>query len=301
MSKVQIWAPLMIIGAALLWSLDGLLRRSLFVLPPDVIVFYEHLLGTILLLPILIRGWGTVKNLKFKGWSALGAVALFSGLLGTLFYTAALGKVQFIQFSVVVLLQQLQPIWAILGGVVILGERMPRRFFVWAIPAFAASYLVSFPHLSATLNPGSATTTAALLALGAGLMWGISTSFSKVVLGRVSAALSTALRFALTSVIAFGAVAVLGHTQALGALSSSQWLTLGAITLSTGMVALLLYYHGLRHVHASASGILELTWPLSAVVIDYLAFGTVLTSTQFRSGRSRDSKFDQRPSPSTLY
>lgn len=273
-------APLLVIGAALLWSLDGILRRSLFVLPPDVIVFYEHLLGAVLLAPILLGNRKALRALRWQGWSALAVVALFSGLLGTLFYTAALGKVQFIQFSVVVLLQQLQPIWAILGGALILGERMPRRFFLWAVLAFVASYFVSFPDLRANLSTGDATTIAASLALGAGLMWGISTSFSKIVLGRVSAPLATALRFSATTLLALVAVIALGHTSSLTGLETSQWATLATITFSTGMVALLLYYLGLRNVHASASGILELTWPLSAVVIDYAYFGNSLSSTQ---------------------
>lgn len=273
--------PLLVIAAALLWSLDGLLRRSLFVLPPDVIVFYEHLLGTALLLPFLIGGWQQLKGLKWKEWSALALVALFSGLLGTLFYTAALGKVFFIQFSVVVLLQQLQPIWVILTAAVVLGERMPKRFFAWAIPAFIASYFVSFPNLHANLSSGDGTTMAALLALGAGLLWGTSTSFSKVVLAKVTPMLATSLRFIVTSVFALVAVFGLGHSQQLTGLDPTQWLTLAGITLSTGMVALAIYYYGLRSVHASSATILELAWPISAIFLDYALLGNSLTATQW--------------------
>lgn len=281
MQKFRTAGPLLVIGAALLWSLDGLLRRSLFVLPPDVIVFYEHLLGTVLLLPILWSGWQQLRALKWPGWSSLGLVALFSGLLGTLFYTAALGKVQFIQFSVVVLLQQLQPIWAMLAAAIVLGERMPKRFFVWALPAIAASYFVSFPNLQANISTGDATTVAALLALGAGVMWGISTSFSKIVLARIPALLATSLRFTVTTGLALGTVFLLGHQTNLTGLEPSQWLTLVAITFSTGMVALALYYLGLRSVHASSASILELTWPLSAIALDFLIYGHTLTLTQW--------------------
>jgi drug/metabolite transporter (DMT)-like permease len=52
---------------------------------------------------------------------------LFSGALGTIFYTAALGKVQYVQFSVVVLLQQLQPIWAILMASFLLKEKIEKK------------------------------------------------------------------------------------------------------------------------------------------------------------------------------
>jgi len=58
-----------------------------------------------------------------KEWLAIALVSLFSGALGTIFYTSALGKVNYIQFSVVVLLQQLQPIWAILAAYFLLKEK----------------------------------------------------------------------------------------------------------------------------------------------------------------------------------
>src|SRR3989338_4319415 len=123
------FGSLAVVLAAFLWSLDGLLRRSLYSLPPGVIVFWEHLLGLVVLLPLILPRMRALRSFTKKQWVAIVGVAFLSGLLGTLFYTAALGKIQYIQFSVVVLLQQLQPLWAILGGVVILGERMPRRFF----------------------------------------------------------------------------------------------------------------------------------------------------------------------------
>jgi len=42
------------------------------------------------------------------------------------------------------------------------------------------------------------------------------------------------------------------------------------ITFSTGLVALLIYYWGLKRVLASRSAILELAWPASAVLVGWL-------------------------------
>jgi hypothetical protein len=50
MKKILAFGPLFIIIAALLWSGDGILRISLYALPPSVVVFYENLLGAIILL-----------------------------------------------------------------------------------------------------------------------------------------------------------------------------------------------------------------------------------------------------------
>jgi hypothetical protein len=35
--------------------LDGIVRRDLYHLPPVTIVFYEHLLGAVILLPLVLR------------------------------------------------------------------------------------------------------------------------------------------------------------------------------------------------------------------------------------------------------
>src|SRR3989344_5520097 len=105
MKKLNLNPGWLVIFAVLLWSLDGILRRS-----------------------------------------------LFSGALGTIFYTAALGQINFIQFSVVVLLQQLQPIWANGTAAIILKEKLPAKFLMWAIVGIAASYVVTFPNLIVNLE-----------------------------------------------------------------------------------------------------------------------------------------------------
>ena len=195
MDKIKRIGPLFIIIASLLWSLDGLLRRSLFTLPPAVIVFFEHILGAILLLPFALRQIKEIKTLSKKEWIALGVVSLFSGALGTILYTGALIQVHFIQFSVVSLLQQLQPIWAITVAAILLKEKISRRFVFWALLAIIGSYFVTFKNFSINFSKDSATIIAALMAVSAGAMWGSSTSFSKVVLKKVSHVTATFFRF----------------------------------------------------------------------------------------------------------
>ena len=91
----------------------------------------------------------------------------------------------------------------------------------------------------------------------------------------------TAARFALTPLFALLLAGFLRQTPALTAISPTQWGYLVAITASTGLVALAIYYFGLARVPASRSAILELTWPVSAVVIGYLFLGERLTVTQW--------------------
>ncbi len=56
------------------------------------------------------------------------------------------------------------------------------------------------------------------------------------------------------------------------------------IVLSTGTVALFIYYYGLKHVLATHATIYELFWPLSAVLIDIFVRGRTLTAGQFLGG-----------------
>ena len=281
MKKIFSIGPLFIIIAALLWSFDGLLRRSLYSLPPAVIVFYEHLLGALLLTPFLFKYFHEIKKMQKKEWVSILIVSLFSGALGTIFYTQALGLVQYIQFSVVVLLQQLQPIWAIIGAAIILREKISKHFIIWAVLGIIAAYLITFRDLKINFVSGQGQIYAALLALGAGFVWAISTSFSKVVLNKVSFWTATALRFWIAPVFALLFIIFQSKIPSLAQITYSQWIFLFAITLSTGMVALVIYYYGLRKTPARVSTICELVWPASAIFIDYFVFKQSLTWTQF--------------------
>jgi len=272
--------PVFIVLAAFLWGLDGILRRSLFSLPPSVIVFYEHFIGAILILPFTLKALRK-ETISRKTWGALLWVALLSGLLGTLMFTSALVKTNFISFSVVFLLQKLQPIFAITAAAIILKEKISRSFIQWAILAILAAYFVTFPEGKIDFSTGQATVTAALLAVGAAFAWGSSTAFSRFGLLRLSHTAMTGLRFLLTTPLAFIAVFLLGNQSQLSGLQPNQLSRLLIIAFSTGLVALWIYYRGLKHTQAKVSTILELAFPLTAVLIDVLLFKNVLAASQY--------------------
>jgi drug/metabolite transporter (DMT)-like permease len=280
MKKISKYGPLFIVIAALLWSLDGVLRRELYALPPAVVVFYEHAIGALVLLPFIGLWWKDLKKMSRNEWIAMIVVSIFSGALGTIFYTAALGKVNYIQYSVVVLLQQLQPIWAILAAAVILKEKISKNFVVWATLALVAAYIITFKDLRINLSSGNGTLIAGILALSAGFMWGTSTAFSKYVLNKVSFLTATALRFFLAPLFALGMVASNNQLGAMTSLSNGQWISLGIIVLTSGLLALAIYYYGLKKTPARVTTICELTWPASAIFIDYVYFHNPLSPTQ---------------------
>ncbi|MBI1833336.1 MAG: DMT family transporter [Candidatus Andersenbacteria bacterium] len=269
-----------VIVASLLWSLDGFLRQSLYSLPPAVVVFWEHVFGFVVLLPIIIFTLQKFRSIRKNQWKAIALVSFLSGALGTVLYTAALGKIQFISFSVVVLLQQLQPLFAIVAAAILLREPINRRFIRLAAVALVAAYFISFPDLKVA-SAASGMVVAALMALGAAASWGASTAFSKYALENTSFLHITAIRFGLTPIFALLFVLVLGQQGSFFALSAPQWWTIITITFSTGLVALTIYYFGLKRIPASRSTLLELTWPLSAAITGHLFLGDRLTVTQW--------------------
>ncbi|NCN82994.1 MAG: DMT family transporter [Candidatus Pacebacteria bacterium] len=277
--KILPLGSLLIIVAASLWALDGLLRRSLYSLPPITIVFLEHLIGSILLVPLFVRQLRK-ESITKRGLMQAAAVAMLSGLLGTLMFTAALVKVSFISLSVVFLLQKLQPLFAISTAHIFLKERLPKSFVLWAAVALIAAYFVTFPSGVVNLNTGAGTLLAALLAFGAAVAWGSGTTLSKSLLNKQSTAMSTSLRFFFTSIFAGLAVAMFGQMASFAQVTSGQLGTLFVIALSTGMVALYIYYQGLKRVEAKVSTMLELTFPLLAVVLDAFVYHVFLSPPQ---------------------
>lgn len=275
--------PLLIVIAASLWALDGIIRRSLYVLPPVTIVFYEHLIGAIILLPFIVKYFRTQK-LNVKEWGLIFWISLLSSLLGTLWFTTALLSTNFISFSVVYLIQKLQPIFAISAGYILLKEKITKEYIKWAVLALGAAYFVTFKDGIVNLSTGQGTVIAALYALGAAFAWGSSTAVSRMALLKRPSEYITGLRFIVTSVLAFVAVYLLGVGSSLTSVNPSQIGRFALIAVSTGMVALLIYYKGLKKTEAKVSTILELVYPLLAVFIDATLYHNFLAPTQYIAG-----------------
>ncbi|PIV71253.1 EamA family transporter, partial [Candidatus Roizmanbacteria bacterium CG17_big_fil_post_rev_8_21_14_2_50_39_7] len=90
----------------------------------------------------------------------------------------------------------------------------------------------------------------------------------------------TGLRFGITTLLALVAVFILNQQSKLFTVTWSQFGQFTFIALSTGMVALLIYYKGLKTTSVRVSTILELTFPLIAVFIDVILYKTVISPIQ---------------------
>ncbi len=281
MQNTTLTGPMFIIIAALLWAFDGLIRQHLYTLPPITIIFFEHLIGLLILSPFVLKYVLKTKLSKREWWLIIFISAL-SGLLGTLWFTTALGKVHFISISVVFLLQKLQPIFAITTARIFLKEKLDKRYIKWAVLAIVAAYFVTFPNGAVNLETGEGTIIAAMYALGAAFAWGSSTTFSKMLLGKVDFKVSTFYRFLFTLIFAVPVLLLFGNSgTALAIPNISQFGLLAIIALSTGMVALLIYYRGLSKTPVHIATILELTFPFIAIFLDMMINGTALSVSQW--------------------
>lgn len=281
-SSVQATGPVFIIIAALLWAFDGLIRQHLYSLPPITIIFFEHLIGLIILSPFVFK-YILKTKLTSREWWLVVLIAILSGLLGTLWFTTALGKVHFISISVVFLLQKLQPLFAITTANIFLKEKLDKRYIKWALLAIVAAYFVTFKNGIVPLQTGEGTIIAALYALGAAFAWGSSTTFSKMLLGKVDFKVSTFYRFLITVFVASPFLFLFGRSNSGSFVmpDNTQFSFLILIAISTGMVALLIYYKGLAKTPVHISTILELTFPFIAIILDMVVNHTILSFTQW--------------------
>jgi drug/metabolite transporter (DMT)-like permease len=270
---------LAVILAAILWSFDGIFRQNLYNLPSFLIVALEHLIGAIIFFPLLLKGWKEVSSLRQRGWISILWISVCGGILGTFFYTKALSYVNYIDLSVVVLLQKFQPIFAIALASIILKEKITTRFIILAFMAIVGGYFVTFGDQP--LNEWSdKTIIAALLSLLAAFSWGSSTVLGKHALNRLSFKTVTSLRLTVTAAITFFILIATGQLETINQVSIIHWKYIIIIVLSTGSLALFIYYYGLNHLPASHVTLYELFWPLSAVIMDWYIYERVMSIVQ---------------------
>jgi len=271
-------AALLVIGGSALWGTDALFRRPLTsFLSPITIVLLEHCVLAGAVIPILIACRAGFRRLKGSDYALLLFVALGGSVAATSLFTFA---IKYGNPSAVVLLQKTQPLFTVLLARLILGERPARRFWPWFAAAIAGAYLISNPDWSSgrSLSPGHPVIV--LCALGAAGLWGSATVCGRFLVSRISTPLLTALR----CILALPALLVLYGLQPKSqrALPASLPAVAGiaAMALVAGLAALLLYYRGLKSTSASMASVCELSFPVTAVAVNWLVLNITLSATQ---------------------
>ena len=259
--------------AAAMWGLDGLIRKPLSSSTSAfTIVFGEHVVLVALTLPLLVPAFRALWRAGPSYVAAGIMVGAGASAIATILFTKALFHGDFIT---VVVLQKVQPLIAVVGAWLVLGER-PRPGFAWfLLPALAGLWLIALPH---PLNPHARGLTPIVETLAAAALWGLGTVFGRFLGRRLAFEQVTTVRFAFGLVASACALPIVG-ASAFSTVHDSFWIAV--LALVTGLFALGLYYYGLRRTPALLAALGELAFPVTAALVGIYVFDSSLRWTQW--------------------
>lgn len=283
-NKTVFTGAMAICVAAILWGLDGVvLTPRLYSLDIGLVVFIFHALPFLLMNIFMYREYRHLKRFTSEDVLMFFLLSLLGGAIGTLAIVKALFLVNFKALTVVVLLQKLQPVFAITLAGLLLGEKLKRNFLVWSALAITAGYFLTFGFRLPDLQTGGQTALAAGYSLLAAFAFGSSTVFSKKVLRKFSFFTATFYRYAFTSILMLLYVLSTGMLKGIPNINGTQWVIFAIIGITTGSGAIFLYYFGLTRIRAMLATICELCFPISAIIFDYFINDKILTPVQWVS------------------
>lgn len=271
---------LVVLGAAF-WGINPLFRILLLKsMTASQIVLVEHIILFFIAAPILWKNRHELAGLRLKHVGALLFISWGGSALATILFTMGL---TYGHFNAVLLLQKLQPLFAILLARLLLQEKLPSHFLGIVTLALLGTYLITFGltfpigHWSDFVHIGS------ILSTAAAAIWGGSTVMGRLLLGQMKYETVTSLRFILALPLLAVITWIQGDSwtfpQGFGALTGlSANLLLSA--LLPGLISMMLYYRGLSSTKASVATIAELSFPMVGVFINWLVFQETISLAQ---------------------
>jgi drug/metabolite transporter (DMT)-like permease len=259
--------------AAVMWGTDALFRRPLArSTSATTIVFGEHVILVVVTLPLLVPALVALWRAGPRFVAAGIAVGAGASALATILFTQAFAHGDPIT---PIVLQKVQPLVAVAGAALILGERPRPRFAWFLLPALVGIWLIGVQH---PLDPHAHGLTPIAESLGAAVLWGLGTVLGRFLSRELSFEHIVTVRFAFGFVASAIALPLVGAKAYAGA-HDTLWILYLAIV--TGLLALALYYVGLKRTPATLASIAELAYPLTAALIGIYAFDANLRWTQW--------------------
>jgi drug/metabolite transporter (DMT)-like permease len=268
---------------ATLWGLDPLFRILLLKsFTSAQIVFIEHVLLAIYALPVLMKYRRTLTGkLSLAVIGALLFISWGGSAIATILFTAAFSHGS---ANAILLLQKLQPLFAIILARVLLKETLPSKFFAYIGVALLGTYLLTFGLGAPGMGLKDLGTISCLFSILAAVLWGGSTVMGKFLLQKkLDFPVVTSLRFLLA--LPLLSIVLLANGDHWGLKGSSGELTIIAVNLLfqaffPGLLSMLLYYKGLSSTKAFFATLAELAFPAVGVCMNWLVFGQKLTIGQ---------------------
>ncbi|MFX3650296.1 MAG: DMT family transporter [Paenibacillus sp.] len=277
-SNTGFW--LVVLGAAL-WGVDPLFRIILLnTMTSTQIVLVEHIIVSLIAIPVLWKFRADLKNLRARHWIAVIFISWGGSALATVLFTMALTHND---PNTVLLLQKMQPLFAIVLAKLLLKETLPRRFGGLFFIALLGTYLLTFGFTLPLGNWDNWIHAGSLLSLGAAALWGGSTVMGRLMLGQARYETVTSLRFVVALPLLIFMTWNEGATWTLPTGTGEQAAVILNIlgqALLPGLLSLLLYYKGLSSTKASVATLAELSFPMAGVLVNWIAFRTLITWEQ---------------------
>jgi DME family drug/metabolite transporter len=259
--------------AAAIWGTDPILRKPLgHTTTSTTIVFGEHVLLVALTLPLLLPALRALFKAGPRYIAAAIGIGAGASALATILFTEALFHGDFVT---PVVIQKVQPLVAVLGAAIVLGERPRPRFAWFLLPALIGFWLVNQEH---PLSPTAHGLVPILQALGAAVLWALGTVLGRYLGRELAFQQILTLRF-FFGLIASSIALLVMHAHAYAGAHDSLWIAYLAVV--TGLVALALYYFGLKRTPAVLASLAELTYPAIAVIAGIYAYNSHLRWTQW--------------------
>lgn len=278
------------LGAAL-WGTESAWRIPLNDLfDAQVIVFWEHVLIVLMLLPLLLSKLADLPRIDARTWGYLIFSGVAGSAVGAIFFTLAL---KYGNPTVVNVILNIQPLISTLGAFFLFGDRLTPRFFLFGGIAILAGIFLSVEHPTligesfekAGLNLGTG------YALVCALFWGLSTVAGRGTMIGMPLRLAASLRVTVGLICMTLILLVYGKLNGVSlwppaaqAHPTTAIVALVLLASISGGIPLLIYFEGLRRTRASTAGYFEMMQTLAAVCITWGFFHAALHWHQVIAG-----------------
>ncbi len=281
---------LLVIAACFFWGMDTLIRYPLVErgINPISIVFFEHTLLTLIFSLSLFSAFKRIGELKVGDVFSFIVIGGLGSAIGTVAFTESF---QYLNPSLVIILQKLQPVVAILLARLVLGEEIHKPFIMLALLCMLGGVLVSAPdiqrfyHLMLT-DYSKVTSDIALRGYGlAGVSivcWGAATVFGKKL---AMAGFDT--KSILGGRFLTGWLVLIPFVQwgpSLILTDGMDYVRILVLVLVSGALAMWLYYKGMAKIPAKTTAIAEMFFPFFAIVVNWIFLGQQLNPIQLFGG-----------------
>lgn len=267
LNKINIHPFFLIIFATFLWATD-LIVKSSDTTTQNIFftITLEYFFGLLFLLPLAIKRIGKeLFKFNLKDFLMLLFIGIGGSFIAGLMLTESLKIIGPNSYS---FFQILQPIFVTLLAVWFLNEKFDQLYITWSGWMLVSAILINYSDFEvASLEHFQSK--GVLLALGAMMIWALCTIFGKKLLVKYDPLFIVTWRWGVALITSL-LVLLFGHQGDLT--GTLEWMDMFKFIFSgvvAGGLAMWIYYAGLRHLSASITSFLELS---------YSAFGIILST-----------------------